>query len=197
MKPKSNTIIEIKKFKIINKLKSIYRLNSVENRKESSAEHTWSTLILADYFLNKLAKNNPKLKINRLKVYELLMYHDLAEIHTGDYPLEPNKKFGNKKKEELASAKKLRKELPNELGDKYFETFMEFENMKTIESKFARAIDVFDAQIHEIDYKKDWKGWTKEFLIEKKGKYFEEFPAMKKEFYEILYFLEDEGYFSQ
>jgi putative hydrolase of HD superfamily len=189
---KTKNIQDILKFKTVNKLKSVYRLNSVDKRKESSAEHTWSCLVLADFMIDKY-----KLKLNRTKVYELLMYHDLAEIHTEDFPLSPDKKYGNKQKQELASAKKIKKQLPEKMGTKYYELFMEFEERKTSEAKFARVVDVFDAQIHEIDHKKDWKGWTKEFLIDKKIKYFEDFPKIKKDFLQLVDYLEEEGYFSQ
>src|SRR3989344_2474871 len=47
----------IHKFRTFNKLKSVYRKNSVANRKESSAEHSWSCLLLADFFLSKLDLN--------------------------------------------------------------------------------------------------------------------------------------------
>ncbi len=85
-------IEEINKLKIFNKLKTITRSSSVDNRKESTAEHTWSALVLADFFLTKT-----NTKLNRLKVYELLMYHDVAEIYAGDTPLHPEIKTLNKK----------------------------------------------------------------------------------------------------
>jgi putative hydrolases of HD superfamily len=190
-KPENNFIVEIFRFKQINKLKSIYRLNPVDKRKESSAEHSWSALVLADFMLERY-----NLKLDRLKVYELLMYHDLAEIHTGDFPLSPLAKFGDKQQKELEASKLLKTQLPKKLGEKYFQTFMEFEERKTLEAKFARMIDVFDAQIHEIDYKKDWKGWTKKFLLDNKLKYFEEFPQVKKDFLLLVDYLEEKGYFS-
>lgn len=190
---KSETINEIEKFKIINKLKSVYRMNSVDKRKESSAEHSWSCLILADYLINKY-----NIKANRLKIYELLMYHDLAEIYAGDSPLNPNSRNENKKEKELAAAEKLRKELPEKLADKYYSLFIEFEEEKTEEAKFAKLVDVFDAQIHEMDYKSDWKGWTKEFLLNnKRSKCFDNFPEIKKDFHSLLDYFEKEGYFNQ
>jgi hypothetical protein len=54
-----------------------------------------------------------------------------------------------------------------------------------------------DAQIHGIDNKKDWKGWTKEFMIDKKLQKFEQFPELKKDFLDLLDFMEQEGYFNQ
>ena len=189
----NKNINDILKFKIINKLKSVYRLNSVDNRKESSAEHTWSCLVLADFLLGKY-----KINADRLKICELLMYHDLTEIHTGDFPFVQGSDRKEKKEKELLAAKKLKKELPEQISEKFYNLFLEFEEQKTTESKFAKAIDIFDAQIHETDYKKDWKGWTKEFLINnKRSECFNEFPDIKKDFLNLLDYLEEEGYFSQ
>lgn len=181
---------EIHKFRIINKLKSVYRFNSVDDRKESSAEHSWSCLVLADFLLNIY-----NFKVDRLRVYELLMYHDLVEIKTRDYVLKPNLVHKNKKEEELEGAKSLKLELPEKLANKYFELFQEYEDQKTKEARFAKAIDQLDAEIHELDYKQDWQGWTKKFLIEKKLKYFEEFPELKEIFLEIVKYLEENTYF--
>jgi putative hydrolases of HD superfamily len=183
---------KINQFKILNKLKSVYRICSVDDRHESSAEHSWSCLVLADFFLNKM-----NLKIDRLKVYELLMYHDVVEIEVGDSPLNDAAKRVNKQEKELNAAKKIRKDLPEELGDKYWGLFVEFEERKTPEAKFAKAIDHLDVMIHEMDMKADWKGWTREFLIQKKLHLFEDYPEMTKAFYELLDFFEKEGYFSQ
>jgi putative hydrolase of HD superfamily len=182
---------EINKFRIFNKLKSIYRFNSVDSRKESSAEHSWSCLILADFFLSNIKNYN----LNRLKIYELLMYHDVVEIESGDTPLHPDISQDNKKEIENKSAIKLKEKLPSQLKDKFMQLFLEFEEQKTLESKFARAIDALDAKIHELDYKDDWKGWTKEFLIEKKAKYFEDFPELKKVFYDLLNYMCENNYF--
>jgi len=73
----------------------------------------------------------------------------------------------------------------------------EFEENKTKEAKFAQAIDKLDAEIHELDYKKDWKGWTEEFLKEEKEKYFEEFPKIKQAFEKITNYARENGYFNQ
>jgi putative hydrolases of HD superfamily len=182
----------INKFRLINKLKSVYRENSVENRKESSAEHSWSCLILADYFLSNMSQ-----KLDRLKIYELLMYHDVVEIYAGDTPLHPINESADKKQRENESIKLLEKDLPSPINKKLVILFKEFEEMTTMEAKFAKAIDALDAQIHEMDYKKDWKGWSKQFLIDKKANYFKDFPELRKSFEELLIFLETNDYFNQ
>jgi putative hydrolases of HD superfamily len=166
---------DIHKFRIFNKLKSVYRFNSVDDRKESSAEHSWSCLILADYFITK-----HKLSIDRLKIYELLMYHDVVEIETGDLPLHPDIARTDKKEKEKIAKKLLHDKLPEPLNDKFIELFTEFEEQNTKESRFAKAIDALEAEIHELDYKEDWKGWTEEFLRESKLKYIEEISRNKR-----------------
>jgi putative hydrolase of HD superfamily len=186
---------DIHKFKIIYKLKSIYRFASVDDRHESSAEHSWSVLILADYVLDISGKQ--ALKIDRLKVYELLMYHDLVEIYSGDTPLNPHKKATNQIQHENIAFKRLTKELPEELSRKYRLLRDEYENMKTIESRFAKAIDKLDGQLHEMDYKKDWIGWSEKYLRDIMTKYFEEFPVTMEIFEEFLKYSNDNGFFNQ
>ncbi|MBI2151609.1 HD domain-containing protein [Candidatus Woesearchaeota archaeon] len=182
---------EINQFRIFNKLKTVNRFNSVGSRKESSAEHSWSCLILADFFLSKFS-----LKIDRLKVYELLMYHDVVEIEAGDSPLHPELKKLNKKDKEQKASELLKKELPQPLNNKFLRLFYEFEDQKTIESKFAKAIDALDAIIHELDYKDDWKTWSETFLVEHKLHFFEEFPELKDAFHAVLIFCKENNYFT-
>lgn len=177
-------------------LKNIERANSVGTRKESPAEHSWSCLILADYFLSKMKREREN-RLDRLKIYELLMYHDVVEIEAGDVNLLNEQERKHKSKREKEAAHVLKKHLPPELGTKFFDLFHEYEEGKTKEARFAKAIDALDAEIHELDYKEDWKGWTEEFLRKKKGPLFEEFPELKKLFEESLKFCRKEGYFDK
>jgi len=183
---------DLEKFRTLYKLKSVYRMTSVDNRKESTAEHTWSCLMLADYVLSK-----SDIDIDRLKVYELLMYHDIVEIHAGDSPLDPNNEITDQKERETASFNRLSEELPEALSEKYKQLYEEFESMQTLESRFAKAIDKLDAQIQELDYKNDWKGWTEKFLRDKLTKYYIEFPVIIGLFEEFLKYARDNGFFDQ
>lgn len=182
-------IIKLKKF---NELKKVYRFCSVENRKESSAEHSWSSLMLADYFLNLT-----KQKIDRLKVYEILMYHDVIEIETGDIPIHHEEKRKNKKENEIKALNKLKEEIPKNLKQKFVDLFNEYQEQKTIESNFAKAVDKMDALIHELDNKSDWKGWNEKMVRGYHEKYIKEFPAMHKVFEKIIKYVKEHGYFNQ
>lgn len=66
---------DYKKVLVLYQLKAVYRACDVDDRKESSAEHSWGCMILADYFLSKM-----KLKLDRTKVMDILLYHDLVEV---------------------------------------------------------------------------------------------------------------------
>jgi putative hydrolase of HD superfamily len=179
---------DILKLKKINELKDVYRLAKVKDRNESSAEHSWSCLIIADFFLSKV-KN-----VDRLKVYELLIYHDLPEIITGDFPLKPGKEFPDKKEQEMKAAEQLRKELPEPIAGKFFKLFQEYEENKTREAKFAKLIDVLDSDIHEIDYPEDWEEWTEDYYMPKRIKMFNDFPELKDFFDDFVKYLRENKY---
>ena len=184
---------EINKLRKFYALKNIERQGNVGSRKESSAEHSWSCLILADYFLTTIKENH----LDRLKVYELLMYHDVVEIESGDVPIHHEEKRENKQELELKAANKLKESFPDEIKDKFMKIFTEFEEQETREAKFAKAIDALDALMHFLDDKKAWKGWTEEMVRRYHGAYVELFPELKESFDKMLEFCNQEGYFDQ
>jgi putative hydrolase of HD superfamily len=184
-------------FRVIYKLKSVNRYASVDNRKESSAEHSWSSLILADYIITK-----SKINIDRLKVYELLMYQDLMKIYSGDTPIDPTIKDQHeieiqKTHRERTAFHKLIIELPESLSEKYKLLYSEYTDYKSLESRFVRAIGQLDAELHDMDYKQDWKGWTEKFLRDKKTKYYKEFPLIMELFEEFLKYSNENEFFNQ
>ena len=73
----------------------------------------------------------------------------------------------------------------------------EFEEQKTIEAKFALAIDKFDPMIQGLMVKEDWiaNGFTEKALRNMKEKYLLDFPIMLKYFEEIIKFVSKNGYF--
>ncbi len=181
---------KLSRFRKLYELKRVYRRNSVGKRKESSAEHTWSAMMLADFFLSRMKK-----KIDRLKVYELLLYHDLVEIEAGDIPLHHEKERKAKKKNEAKAMEKLKGEIPQ--GGKFKTLFREFEAGKTIEARFTRAMDRLDAVIHEVDNKHEWKGWSEGMVRRLHEPAFKGLPEVEEFFEEIMAFLKQNGYFSQ
>ncbi len=176
--------------RLLYRLKNVDRTSSVKERPESSAEHSWSCLILADHFMQKI-----NLKLDRLKVFELLLYHDVVEIEAGDICISKEEERKNKRERELKAMEKLKEEMPPLLKEKFVSLYLEFEEMKTLEAKFAQSIDKLDAEIQELDYQGDWKGWTEEFLRKKKEPYFKEFPEIREIFEEATKIARKNGYF--
>ena len=186
---------EIFKLLTFDKLKSVYREGKVDNRSESSAEHTWHAMVLADYFILKYNYD-----LDRLKIYELLMYHDVVEIYAGDYPLHlltEDKKKEQAQKEKWAP-ERLKEELPNVIRNKFYEQYQIFEKLESKEAQFAKLMDKMEALIHEINYKDNWRGWTKSFTISTVEKfYFDTFPEVKELALEIIEYMDENDYFDE
>ena len=184
-----NEIIKLRK---LYDLKNVYRANSIGKRKESSAEHSWSSLLLADFLLSGCDE-----EIDKLRVFELLLYHDIIEVESGDIPIHHVEARKNKKEKEKAALEELKKYVPEKIKDRYLELFDEYEKKETKEAKFAKAVDKIDAVLHEIDYKEDWKGWTEEMVREFHGKATAEFEVTKDFFEKLVSYAKENGFFDQ
>lgn len=145
---------DFKKILVLYKLKEVYRSCHVLDRNESSAEHSWGAMILADYFMMKM-----KLKLNRERVIDILLYHELVEVEAGDTYVHDKAALKTKKQREIKGFKLLKKKIPQELVEKYAELYEEYKECKTPEAKFANAIDKLDPIIHSLEKEKSWKEW--------------------------------------
>lgn len=181
---------DLDRLRALYQLKQVYRFNSVGDRKESVAEHTFSSLVLADFLMLRY-----DFKVDRQRVMDMLLYHDWVELYTGDTPLGPGfSKEGQLGREEEAS-ERLGKELPLGLAEKYRSACGEFTDGKTREARLAEAVDKLDAELHERGYRQDWRGWTEEFLRKSKERYFVGFPELQRLFEEHIRYLRENGYF--
>ena len=190
----------IMKLRRLYALKSIYREAPVHDqagkRHESAAEHVWSCLMLADYFLTLMDELERGPKLDREHVYELIMYHDIVEIEAGDTPIHAQSAHDNhitnqeKRKEkqgkEMKAMASLAKQFPPSVGKKLISLFTEFEERKTAEARFAKAMDVMDATMHELDYPWHWKGWNEALVRSQYGKAAAEFEIVNDAFEECL-----------
>ena len=134
---------EIKKIiefiRLIEKLKTVERFNKTSNlqRVESDAEHVWH-LVMMVYLL---ARQKPELE--RMKLIELALIHDLVEVYAGDVNLWDDKKKNKEQKEadEKKAAKKLFSKLPESEGKRMLEIWCEYEKRETPEAVFVYALD--------------------------------------------------------
>lgn len=189
-KANMETIKEAEKLNRLFDLKDVQRANTVNGRQESSAEHSWSAILVAEYFLNKESYN-----LDRYKVIQHLTFHDLVEIEAGDIPLHKESERANKAEKELAAFKKILSEIPLDLKGQYKTLFHEYENEETPEARFAKAIDKLEPMIHWIKKRDTWKekNFTEENIRKWKEDIMKEFPIIHQFFNQLIEDLKSEG----
>lgn len=123
----------------IDKLKLVFRTTiSSPDRKESTAEHSWSATMIVIILMEQLKKEF--IEIDDLKAIKLSLIHDVVEIYAGDvmaFDLEARK---DKEKIEAAALKKLMAVCP-EFGQQLHDLWHEFERKESLEAKIAKAAD--------------------------------------------------------
>ncbi|PIN72497.1 hypothetical protein COV21_02035 [Candidatus Woesearchaeota archaeon CG10_big_fil_rev_8_21_14_0_10_45_5] len=173
-------------------LKEVDRRGLVKNRPESSAEHTWSCMILAQYFLPKVSQF-----LDEKKVMRMLLYHDVIEIEAGDTFVFDDNLTSEQRKKEYSALEKMRKRIPKSLSHDFISIWKEFDENSTPEAKFCQAIDKLDPMIQSAFSKDEWKknGITEKKLRQKKQHYLEPFPEMKLFFEELIKYAKKNRYF--
>ena len=122
----------------IDKLKYIFRKTKLinSNRPENDAEHSWHLAMMAIVLAGHA--NEP---IDLEKVMKMVLIHDIVEIDSGDVFAYDTTKSHDNFDEELKAARRIFGILPEEQAEEFINLWIEFEEMKTPESKFARALD--------------------------------------------------------
>lgn len=134
---------QIEFLKEIDKVKSIYRKSRTYTgeKYENDAEHSWHicmmAMVLAPY------SNEP---IDILKVIKMLLIHDIVEIDAGDTFLYADHREDVFEIEKRA-AERVFGLLPEKQQDEFLQLWIEFEEKKTAEAKFAGSIDRFQPML--------------------------------------------------
>lgn len=131
-------------------------------RKETTAEHVYSTLKLATYFLDTYEEFSD---LDKIKVYELIMFHDDIEIAVGDINISDRKARVEKEQNEINALDNFSKLYPKILEKRLKVLDSEYRKNLSEETKFAHAMDKLDGLIHELQYPNDWgehTGFTEE-----------------------------------
>jgi putative hydrolase of HD superfamily len=121
-------------------------------RRENDAEHAWHmaimTLLLSEYANEE---------IDVLRTISMLLIHDLVEIDAGDtYAYDEEGKKTQAERERRA-ADRIYGLLPEDQGRKLYDLWLEFEERKTPEAKFARVMD--NIQPMMLNAATDGKAW--------------------------------------
>ncbi len=93
--------------------------------------------------------------------------------------------------------KVLKNKIPKELKEEYNYYFKEFEENKTKEAQFSKAIDKLEVLIHMLDYKEEWikQKWTEKKLRQFKEHYFIPIPEIHSFFNDLVKYLKTNNYF--
>lgn len=168
------------------KLKEVERKGTVGRRQESAAEHVYSSLMLAQFFLPSIRP-----PLSEKNVMRILLYHDLVEIHAGDTFILDEKAKQKQKSREEASFRQLCKELPEPLASTFQALWEEYTAQRTAEAKFCKAIDELDAVMHSMFKPDEWKqhGFTEKKLRQLKEHHLEPFPPLHTFFNDLIDYL--------
>ncbi len=130
----------------IEKLKDVHRKTRPVGLKryENSAEHSWHVCLAA-----LALKEFSNVEIDIQKVIKMLLIHDLGEIDAGDTIIYESETSENKKKE-AEGVRRIFDMLPEDQASKYLSLWFEFEDGKSAESIFARAVDRIPPLLHNL-----------------------------------------------
>jgi putative hydrolase of HD superfamily len=119
-------------------LKHVTRANRVidGSRQENVAEHTWHVTLLAMLFADAAPTGT-----HHNRVRDLLITHDLVEIHAGDTVIWDNIPVTETAALESEAAARLFALLPEADRSRFVSLCDEFAAQNTVEARFARAID--------------------------------------------------------
>lgn len=122
----------------IDKEKNIFRQTHLSGygRNENDAEHAWHMAIMA-YLLQEYSNE----KIDVARVMLMCLIHDVVEIDAGDTYAYDAEGLKTQKAREEAAKERLYSMLPEDQKADLVAIFDEFEERKTPEAKFARALD--------------------------------------------------------
>ena len=129
----------------VDKLKSVLRQSYIADasRHENSAEHCWHlatmALILAEY---------SPVPLDVLHVTKMLLIHDIVEVDAGDTSVYNIEAVENQSESELLAANRIFSLLPTDQFEELRQIWIEFENAKTPEAKFAKVLDRLMPLLH-------------------------------------------------
>ena len=120
----------------LEKLKNIHRKTKVIGleRYENSAEHSWTVSLVA-----LLIQNFTKTPINKDRIIQMLLVHDIVEIDAGDKFIYTDAHSDTEN--EMNAANRIFGLLPKHIGSELKDLWLEYETRETQDAKYAYLID--------------------------------------------------------
>lgn len=122
----------------VDQLKTILRQSPLvaADRRENDAEHSWHLAMMVVI----LAEHSDE-PIDVGHTVQLVLLHDLVEIYAGDTPLYDSAAGADQQAREVAAAGELFQLLPPDQARRMRALWDEFEERRTPEARFAKAMD--------------------------------------------------------
>jgi putative hydrolases of HD superfamily len=130
----------------IDRLKLILRRTILldRSRRENSVEHSWHIALSASIFSEYAAGDG----IDLCRVIRMLLVHDLVEIDAGDTYCYDEQAKVDQCQRECQAARRIFGLLPADQAAAFRALWDEFEEGETPEGRYARAMDRFQAFLH-------------------------------------------------
>lgn len=126
----------------LDRLKSVERMTSLIGgaRRENSAEHSWHLAVMTPLLVEHATDD-----VDVLRAQTMVLIHDVVEIEAGDaFAFDAQANVGQEDRERRA-AEKLFGMLPEDQATHFRALWEEFEARDTPDSRFALAMDRFQA----------------------------------------------------
>ncbi|WP_381562072.1 HD family hydrolase [Streptomyces eurythermus] len=122
----------------VDQLKTILRQSplAAADRRENDAEHSWHLAMMV-----VILAGHSDQPIDVGHTIQLVLLHDLVEIYAGDTPLYDSAAGVDQQEREVAAADELFGLLPPDQARRMRSLWDEFEERRTPEAKFAKAMD--------------------------------------------------------
>lgn len=139
-----------------------WSLKGIENP-ESVADHNYRVAIMSMIILDKYPSLTTKLE--KTRVYDLIMVHDWGVIETGDVISERGKKklHHDGKSRERTTVRRLSEALGSE-GKRYINLWDEYNRQTSPEAQFVKQVEKLEMALQALEYEQD--GYEAEKLDE-------------------------------
>jgi len=150
---------------------------------QSVAEHISNIMILCEYFI---PLEDSESTWDRYKIHQMIMWHDLGEIETGDFPThEKNEQI---EQNEHHAQRVVITQSPSLLRHNIETVLNEYEERQSIESRFVKALDNLEAVLETftetgMKRRRDHQKFSieeTEFYKEKVKQNTENFPVIRR-----------------
>lgn len=180
-------LAEIKSLHYLFRMTSVIRhgLNrdTEQFKTQSDAEHIYDMQILCQYFLPLEDPNN---NWDHHKINQMILFHDLAEIETGDYMTHEKVCLPDNIEHEAIT--QVIANSPTQLEKPIKDILDEYELRQSVESRFVKALDCLEAVLDTmtprgLERRRDHMQLSKteaEFYEKKNHSYTKDFPTVAR-----------------